>query len=147
MELVLNRRQTRGDATPGDLFADGAQQCYTLEDVVRPDGEKVYGKTAIPGGGRRYRLTLVDSPHFGPDTIHVNDVPNFENVHMHGGNRPEDTLGCILVGDCLITTAQGARIAGGTSQPALKVLKAKVKAAIERGEEVWLTINNDISHA
>lgn len=150
MDLILNRRRTRGDATPGELAVDGAFECFTLEDVVRADPNpdtpnneaKVYGETAIPGGGLMYPVVLVDSPAFGPDTIAVFGVPGYSDIRIHGGNGPEHTLGCILVGQALMEMQDGARIVGGTSQPALKALKAKVKATLLRGERVRLTVND-----
>ena len=64
---------------------------------MRPAGAaKVYGETAIPAG--EYEVHLAESPHFKRVLPHIYGVPGFEGVLMHGGNRPKDTLGCILVG-------------------------------------------------
>jgi hypothetical protein len=50
MKLVLERLQMDPDVTIGSLTIDGAWECWTLEDAVRPDGVKIYGETAIPPG-------------------------------------------------------------------------------------------------
>jgi hypothetical protein len=141
MQLRLRREPTLlGRVTLGDLFVDEQWQCYTLEDAVRevpgiPVFEwKVQDETAIPFGA--YRLGLVDSPKFGPDTITLLDVPGFTNVRIHQGNFPEDTDGCILVG----ATRHGASI--GESKLALAALKHIVVPELTAGNEVLLTIES-----
>lgn len=130
MELTLYRRPTVGTATPGDLYVDGALECRTLEDVVRPLGPhgegKVPGETAIPAGRYRVRMDVV-SPRFGRILPRLEDVPGFTGILIHSGNTAEDTRGCILVGQRL--TEDGSRIVCGTSTPAFKALFAKLKAA------------------
>jgi len=85
------------DRTIGKVFVDDKEFCWTLEDRVRAPGVKVYGETAIPEG--EYTVTI---EAFRGDTNkmypYLHDVPMFTGVCMHGGNKPEDTLGCILVG-------------------------------------------------
>lgn len=142
MKLTLNRRPTVGGATIGELFEDGTRLCYTLEDEIRERvGEpvanwKIRGATAIPSG--EYRVTLEHSPRFGPDTLTINGVPGFVGVRIHGGNRHEDTEGCPLLGLRVTDTT----IVGGTSAPAVGLVKARVRAALASGQHVLLTINN-----
>jgi hypothetical protein len=149
MELVLQRDTPAGHPrTFGRILAeDDHRLCYTLEDEVReiPDVPvadwKIKSATAIPAG--RYKVTLEYSKRFGPDTLTINDVPGFEGVRMHAGNTEADTDGCPLLG--MEVDPRG--ILGGTSKPAVKLLKFVVSDAIKRGEEVWLTINNAVEAA
>lgn len=97
MKIEAVRYGYYSDRTIGKLFLDDVFFSYTLEDKVRPDGIKIYGETAIPEGV--YPITM--EPFRGDtDKIypHLHNVPNFTGVCLHGGNKPEDTMGCILVG-------------------------------------------------
>jgi hypothetical protein len=142
MRLTLNRRPSQGGATIGELLEDGARLCYTLEDEIRervgePVGNwKIRGATAIPSG--EYRVTLEHSPRFGPDTLTINNVPGFVGVRIHGGNTHENTEGCPLLG--LRVTEN--TIVGGTSGPAVALVKSRVRAALASGQHVLITINN-----
>ena len=60
MELTLNRIFLGSSATIGELLVNDKHLCDTLEDRVRPEGEKVYGKTAIPEGTYEVKLTHQD---------------------------------------------------------------------------------------
>lgn len=93
--LNLIRTDAQDDRTLGELYLNGARFCYTLEDLVRAEGVKVKGKTAIPAGLYRVKLTM--SPKFGRITPQILGVENFDGVRMHGGNDPVDTEGCPLV--------------------------------------------------
>lgn len=96
MKLLLNRIYKGKDYTIGKLFINNKYFCDTLEDAVRPDGMKVYGKTAIPAG--TYKVELTESPRFRCLMPLICDVPNFTGVRIHSGNTAEDTDGCVLVG-------------------------------------------------
>lgn len=97
MKLLLQREPSTKQSTPGKLFIDGAFECYTLEDIVRARGVKVYGQTAIPAG--TYQVVLTMSPRFKRVLPLLLNVPGFEGIRIHPGNKAEDTDGCILVGD------------------------------------------------
>jgi hypothetical protein len=142
MNLTLNRRPSVGGATIGELLESGKFLAFTLEDEIReipgvPVGNwKIKGVTAIPAG--RYRVTMEHSPRFGPNTLTINAVPGFTGVRIHGGNRHEDSEGCPLLG--LKVTA--STIVGGTSGPAVKLVKDAVRQALAGGQQVWIDINN-----
>lgn len=100
MLLTITRQQGTALSTPGLLDIDGIFQCYTLEPRMNRSLGKPY---AIPAG--TYALVLERSPHFsavmGYDflTPHILDVPGFDYIEIHPGNKPADTLGCCLVGE------------------------------------------------
>lgn len=117
MKLTLKRINKANDYTEGKLYIDGEYICDTLEDCDRGLTEdmeltdiiakKVYGETAIPVG--TYQITLdVVSPKFKDrgwarfcdgKLPRLMDVPGYEGVLIHVGNKAVDTLGCVLVGE------------------------------------------------
>lgn len=152
MRLTLFRKYKKKDYTIGNLYVDGKFFCSTLEDTDRElyqgQGEKyilkhkVYGETAIPYG--TYKITLdVVSPKFSKKAQYkqINgklprllDVPGFDAVLLHIGNYPEDTQGCILVGE---NRVKGAVINSAKTFWTLYELMLKAK---ERGEEILISI-------
>jgi lysozyme len=132
MELKLVRDACGAECTLGKLFVDGEFDCYTVEDVVRLDGIKVAGKTAIPAG--RYRVVVTRSPRFGRDLPLLENVPDFEGVRIHPGNSAEDTEGCIIPGR--VRTTRGV----GQSRLAFEKLFTVLKAEVAGGREVWLSV-------
>ena len=116
MKLELKRIFRGPKYTIGKLYIDNQYICDTLEDTDRGlkqtdslfsiQKKKVYGQTAIPTG--TYGITLnVISPKFKDRSWakfcngklpRLLNVPGYDGVLIHVGNKPEDTLGCILVG-------------------------------------------------
>lgn len=116
MKLELKRIFRGPKYTIGKLYVDNQYVCDTLEDTDRGlkqtdslssiQKKKVYGQTAIPTG--TYSITLnVISPKFKDRSWakfcngklpRLLNVPGYDGVLIHVGNKPEDTLGCILVG-------------------------------------------------
>lgn len=131
-------------ATFGDLYVENERFCDTLEDEVRevpyrPVSDwKLPERTAIPSG--IFTLGLVNSPHFGPDTLAVMGVPGFADIRIHGGTTVEDTKGCPMVGD--VEDRIHMTIAGAKFHHVLERLKEKVRPAIDRGERVLIQIRN-----
>ncbi len=132
MELILNRRVIAERYTIGELKVNGDYFCDTLEDVVRPAGIKINGRTAIPYG--IYAVALDYSPKFDRIMPHVLDVPGFLGVRIHPGNTVDDTDGCILVGR---NRARGQVLDSKATFAALFSLMAE---AVERGENISLTV-------
>ena len=116
MKLELKRIFRGPKYTIVKLYVDNQYVCDTLEDTDRGlkqtdslssiQKKKVYGQTAIPTG--TYGITLnVISPKFKDRSWakfcngklpRLLNVPGYDGVLIHVGNKPEDTLGCILVG-------------------------------------------------
>ena len=132
MKLRLERTWCGPKCTIGQLLVDGASECFTLEDVVRADGVKVYGETAIPAGS--YPVTITPSARFKRDLPLIENVPNFEGIRIHPGNTAEDTHGCVLVG-----RTKGPDFVG-ESKAAFAALYAKIAAALDAGDAVTLEV-------
>lgn len=97
MKIEVRRLYLRDTWTIGEVFVDGAHECFSLEDRANYPGEdKVPGETAIPCG--TFRIEWRASPHFGKSMPYLTHVPNFYGVMIHPGNTPKDTRGCLLVG-------------------------------------------------
>lgn len=99
MRLLLERIALRDTYTIGRLYVDGQYLCDTLEDRVRDlsTERKVPGETAIPPG--TYDVVVNISPKFKRLLPRLLRVPHFDGILIHSGNRPEDSAGCILVGE------------------------------------------------
>jgi len=99
MIITLVRIAKKSNYTIGKLFINGEYYCDTLEDKVRDldNEEKIAGKTAIPEG--QYKVIVNRSPKFKRELPRLLDVPYFDGILIHRGNTPEDTSGCILVGE------------------------------------------------
>jgi len=132
VKLTLRRTTFTQHSTIGELSIDGVFECFTLEDVVRDDGVKVFGETAIPAG--KYRVELTKSPRFHRVLPLLIDVKNFVGIRIHPGNSPKDTDGCILVG------RKKSNDWIGLSGLAFEQLFTKLENAVKRGEGITLEI-------
>lgn len=117
MKLTLKRTFKGETYTIGKMYIDGEYICDTIEDKDRgliqdmSSSEiakiKVKHQTAIPTG--TYKVTLkVQSPKYSQRSQYnfckgylprLIDVPGFEGILIHIGNKHEDSSGCILVGE------------------------------------------------
>ena len=104
--MLQERKYYFLDRVIGELRIDTPHRfCYTLEDTVRDYGVKIPKLTAIPAD--IYRVELTYSKTFkkilpliyntSERTIDSFGV-KFSGVRYHGGNRPDDTEGCPLIG-------------------------------------------------
>ena len=134
MNLLLKRDPSSRACTLGSLYVDDALFCFTLEDVVRADGVKVYGETAIPAG--TYRVTLEKSKRFGRLMPYVHDVENFSGILFHWGSTAADTRGCVLVG--LSRNADHLY----HSRTAFEKLFPRLEAALAMGASISLTVED-----
>lgn len=106
MNLTLKRLNLTPNYTEGELYVNGVYFCKTLEDTNRDlnkngqfdnNEKKVYGETCIPYG--KYKVILSYSPKFKRELPEILEVPNFQGIRIHRGNKVADTLGCILCGE------------------------------------------------
>jgi hypothetical protein len=141
MELLLKRYKFTNISTIGKLYINGVYECFTLEDVDRglasdqPLAEvqkkKVYGQTAIPYG--RYQVIISFSNRFKEYMPQIVNVPGFEGIRIHAGNKAADTHGCPLTGSAV---ADNMVL---NSRLAYRKLLAKLKDA-EKKEKIFITI-------
>jgi hypothetical protein len=142
MEINLKRIAKNEDYTIGGLSIDGVYECETLEPTdrgLRQDmtleeiaSIKVPGKTAIPVG--RYKVEVTLSSRFHRMLPVLVDVPGFEGIRVHSGNKASETSGCILPGE---NKVKGKVIKSMIHEVAIR---DKISAAIEGGEECYMTI-------
>jgi hypothetical protein len=133
-DICLERDLLMPDRVLGGLFYRDRRICWTLEDQVRDPGVKVHGQTAIPTG--RYALGITFSSRFQREMVLLKDVPGFSGVRIHGGNRPEDTEGCILV-------ARNRNSRAGTIQGTEeKLVFELVRRILGTGETPYLRVSN-----
>ena len=139
MHIRVMREPSINDTTLGSLFIDDHWQCHTLEDVIRPAGEKVRNKTAIPPG--RYKLILSMSNRFKKIMPEVLNVPLFTGIRIHSGNTAKDTAGCLLVGQTRSVETRSI----GRSRVAYKALMLKLTAAVKASETIYITFVNPLT--
>lgn len=117
MRLQLIRSYNTNNYCIGHLYIDGKYFCDTVEDCDRGldnkmplnqiQSLKLKGITAIPTG--IYKVVLnVQSPRLSKKPQYkfckgyvprLLNVKGFDGVLIHIGNKAEDSLGCILVGE------------------------------------------------
>ena len=138
MKIRIERIVSDSESTIGVLFIDGVFQCFTLEDEYRT--AKVKGETRIPAG--RYRIGLraeggltqkyaARYPDIHRGMLWLQDVPSFQWIYIHVGNRDEHTEGCILVGDTASPLHGDMSI--GSSINAYRRIYPMLAAAAENG--------------
>lgn len=152
MEIKLKRIAKKEAYTIGKMYVDGEYVCDTLEDkdrgltsmmsVAQICGVKVHGETAIPTG--RYLVDMKTvSPRFGGRAQYqfckgrlprLCNTPGYQGVLIHIGNKAQDTEGCILVGE----NKEKGKVLNSTAT--FRKLYPILKAADERGEQIWITI-------
>lgn len=152
MKLKLDRRFKGNEYTIGSLYIDGVFFCDTLEDVDRGLKQntsldeikrvKVQHKTAIPRG--EYEVTLkVKSPRFSQKEQYkfcegylprLKNVPGFDGILIHIGNKPEHSSGCILVGENKVKGQVN------NSTTIFKKLYEKLKKASDNNEKITIEI-------
>lgn len=106
MKIELHRKWRRKGYSIGILYINGQRICETLEDEDRGlssnmslgdiKAKKIKGETAIPLGS--YQVAYTYSPRFKKMLPLLLDVPGYEGIRIHSGNKAKDTEGCILCG-------------------------------------------------
>ena len=148
IKILVKRIAKKPNYTIGKLFINGVFFANTLEDTDRDltqnmsedeiKKKKIYGQTAIPTGTYKVDMNTV-SPKFksrtwakpyGGKLPRLVLVPGYDGVLIHPGNKAEDTLGCILVGE---NKAVGQVL---NSQVTFK----KIMSILTKGTNITITI-------
>lgn len=87
MLMQIQRGIPVGQAIPGEMTIGDSHACFTLERRG----------VQIPAG--TYPVGLYPSPHFGRLMPIVESVPGRSDILIHWGNYPQNSEGCILVGE------------------------------------------------
>ncbi len=140
LNFVLLREETRKvdgseSFTPGTMYLNDEFFCYTCEDADRQlekGGMKIKTRTAIPKG--KYRVIVTFSETFGKPLPLLVDVHQFEGIRCHGGNRAEDSEGCILVGRR--RTSDGI----GECRATVQAMITSIESAETLGYTCWLEV-------
>lgn len=119
---------TAGESfTLGKVYQSGIYFCESCEDRDRrleDGGIKVATKTAIPRG--KYKLITSMSNRFKRELPEVLDVPQFKGIRLHGGNKAENSEGCILIGK--VRTSTGIAQCADTVNAMIAAINSATKA-------------------
>lgn len=152
-EYILQRISDNRESTVGALFkvtTGPILQGYTLEDEFRE--VKVKGETRIPAG--RYEvvsnkadtgLTLkyrTKYPNWFKYHLMLKDVPNFQGIYIHIGNKGDNTDGCILVGDTVNNNRQGAGEITSSTACFIR-LYTDMNSILDAKGQIFLTIRDE----
>lgn len=107
--IIIQRKEAPTKPTLGRFLIDGRFHAYSLEDQVRPNGEYVFSKTAIPYGSfevvvtfsnrfKREMPLIINLQHSSPPILFGNRDIGICGVRIHGGNDEGNTEGCPLMG-------------------------------------------------
>ena len=147
MDIDIIRYNSKEGFTDGLFFINGEFQVHTLEPEYRE--VKIYGKKRIPNG--KYKLGFRNEggfhqkylkkfgAEFHKGMIEIKDVPDFEFVLIHIGNKRKDTLACLLTG--MSNNANDIGFIGGSTE-AYKKIYPEISKALFSGEEVWISYKN-----
>ena len=156
MKITIKRKYFKKGYTIGELYLNDCKMlCNTLEPESRGlrfqfdgnqrsnrlecatqalEAKKKYGKgkVAIPTGV--YEVMTAVSTKFSAMRPFITGVPGFSGIMIHEGNTPEDTQGCILVGE---NTTVGKVM--NTRKYVERIIDA-IKECERRKEKVMLSI-------
>jgi hypothetical protein len=152
LKLTLERRYKCNDYTIGRMKVGSVVTSDTLEDKDRGltsdmslaaiKLRKIFGKTAIPTG--TYRVKLTYSPKFaskpwakkyGGLVPEILDVKGFSGVRIHPLNNASETEGCVGVGE---NKVKGQIINSVSTYCSL--MNEYLIPAHRRNDVIWITV-------
>ena len=113
-KVSIYRQYPGNHCTSGYLAVNGQTIAYTLE---RPWADNQQNISSVPAGTYPGILRYDHADHW---RIELQNVPHRSNIQIHIGNEPDQSKGCILVGNKLGPDL--CSIVGGTSVPAYAAL-------------------------
>lgn len=148
MELFTQRISTGDESTLGIMHDLNGPEflCYTLEDQANE--VKIAGETRIPAGRYEIKLRTEGGMHqrygqrfpWHKGMLWLQNVPGFEWIYIHVGNKDDDSEGCILVGDGQVSNViERGQITSSVS--AYKRLYNRIVKALE-AEQVFIEIED-----
>jgi len=150
MLIRVKRLNDDGVSTIGNLYINSKLACFTLEDSHHDI--KILGKTRIPAGfysielrkeGGMHQRYLKKFPDMHRGMIWIKNVPGFTYVYLHIGNDEDDTLGCVLVGNELVSNVnRDGKLHDSTT--CYKTIYPLIAAAIEKeGEPTGILLEDN----
>jgi len=131
MNILVVRWNLTDKSSIGNLSIDGVPYCHTLEPPIEGD------PCAIPEG--TYDISIRYSDKHKRLLPAVNNVPGRTDIEIHPGNKPEDTLGCLLLGSTIGPEPDWI----GHSVDAFDPFFLRIQGAIENAQEpVYITYKN-----
>lgn len=147
MEIKTIRYSSAKNDTLSIMTIDCAFACYVLEDEFR--NKKVFGETRIPAGRYEIKFRTEGGFHqrylskFGEDfhkgMLEIQDVPEFQYILIHIGNKDTDTAGCLLVGNTVNNNQIKDGFLGSSTQAYRHIYPIIANALLE-DEQVFITI-------
>jgi hypothetical protein len=150
MRIIVNRQYFLQNCTIGQItvqYDDVPVYPIYVCDSLEPHAidwskeKKIKDKTAIPCG--EYELKYSYSGKFAKEMPYLQNVPHFEGVMIHTGNRPCDTHGCILVGENPRNLAQSVMPKLINSRIKFSLLEKFLYQAIKKKEKITVVIKED----
>ena len=131
MNIQVQRLTTAPDnsehraSTTGNISIDGTPVCFSLEP------------TALMIPAATYPVKMLWSRRFQRPTPHILDVPERTEIEMHGGNKAEDSDGCILCAEQKISDYEIYE-----SKPATDAIEEALNQAEANSEVNSVTISD-----
>ena len=152
LQLTLTRKYRLSDYTIGRMQVGSVVTSDTLEDKDRGLTDtmslaaiklrKIFGKTAIPTGTYRVKLTysakFANKPwakKYGGLVPEILDVKGFSGVRIHPGTDQYDTDGCPLVGE---NKVKGNVI--NSVKKYCELMDSCLMPAHKHNDEIWITV-------
>jgi len=128
IQIKVLRTIKSSKSTIGQFFVNNVYLCNTLEPAETTPVH--VGHPCIPLG--TYKASVQFFGTDGKKHLELQNVPGRTEIFIHGGNKPEDTLGCILLG--IYNASQPDWVSSS------QVELAKFEAMLVGADEIAITV-------